>query len=99
MGHVKLKDLKPAHVPSFYRDRLDAGLSSATVRKMHVVLHNALDQAVSDGLVARNVAKGVKLPQGGKKSDRSPRSKPASSSKPRATTVSKPFTCWPSPPG
>ena len=65
LGRVKLKDLKP-RVRSFYRDRLDAGYSSATIRKMHVVLHGALDQAVSDGLVARNVAEGVKLPQSGK---------------------------------
>lgn len=66
-GRAKLKDLKPAHVRGFYRERLDAGYSSATVRKMHIVLHGALDRAVPDGLVARNVAKRVKLPQGGKK--------------------------------
>ncbi len=63
LGRIKLKNLTPAHVRAFYRDRLDSGLAPATVHKMHVVLHKALDQAVSDGLIARNVAKGVKVPQ------------------------------------
>jgi integrase len=63
LGRIKLKDLNPAHVRAFYRDRLDAGLSPATVHKMHVVLHKALDGAVSDGLIPRNAAKGVKVPQ------------------------------------
>jgi integrase len=67
LGRLKLKNLTPAHVRSFYRHRLDAGLAPATVHKMHVVLHKALDQAVSDGLVPRNVAKGVKVPQTKKK--------------------------------
>jgi len=34
---------------------------------MHVVLHKALDQAVSDGLIPRNAAKGVKVPQAKRK--------------------------------
>jgi integrase len=63
LGRLKLKDLNPAHVRAFYRDRLDAGLSPATVHKMHVVLHKALDGAVSDGLIPRNASKGVKVPQ------------------------------------
>jgi integrase len=63
LGLVKLKNVTPAHVRAFYRDRLDAGLSSATVHKIHVVLHKALDQAVSHELIPRNVAKGVKLLQ------------------------------------
>ena len=67
LGRVKLKALTPVHVRSFYREKLDGGLSSATVRKMHGVLQKALDQAVSDGLIPRNAAKGIKLPQGKKK--------------------------------
>ena len=67
LGRVKLKSLTSTHVRSFYRDRLDSGLSGATVRKMHIVLQKALDQAVSDGLVPRNVVKGIRLPQTKKK--------------------------------
>ncbi len=67
LGRVKLKALTPVHVRSFYREKLDGGLSNATVGKMRVVLQKALDQAVSDGLIPRNVAKGIRLPQGKKK--------------------------------
>ena len=63
LGHFKLKNLTPANVRTFYRQRLNDGLAPATVHKMHVVLHKALDEAVSDGLVPRNSAKGVKVPQ------------------------------------
>src|SRR5215203_5071906 len=63
LGRIKLKSLTPVHVRGFYREKLDSGLSSATVHKMHIVLHKALAQAVSDGLIPRNVAEGVKVPQ------------------------------------
>jgi integrase len=53
-------------VRNLYREKLEGGLSSATVRKMHGVLQKALDQAVSDGLIPRNAAKGIRLPQGKK---------------------------------
>src|SRR5919199_5952396 len=63
LGRIKLKDLTPAHARWFYRERLDSGLAPATVHKMHVVLHKALAQAVSDGLIPRNAAAGLKLPR------------------------------------
>jgi integrase len=47
----------------FYRDRLDSGLAPATVHKQHVVLHKALKAAVTDGLIPRNGAAGLKLPR------------------------------------
>ena len=62
LGRIKLKDLNPAQVRWFYRDRLDSGLSPASVHKLHVVLHKALKAAVADGLIPRNVAAGLKLP-------------------------------------
>jgi hypothetical protein len=63
LGRVKLKSLTPAHVRAFYREKLDAGLAPATVHKMHVVLHKALDQAVADGLIPRNATDAVKSPR------------------------------------
>src|SRR3954468_7316446 len=46
LGKIKLRKLSPLHVQGFYRDRLDAGLSSSTVNKIHAILHKALSQAV-----------------------------------------------------
>jgi integrase len=63
LGRIKLKDLTPTQVRWFYRDRLDSGLAPATVHKLHVVLHKALKTAVSDGLIPRNAAAGLKLPR------------------------------------
>jgi integrase len=63
LGRVALKNLTPAHIQGLYRDRLDSGLSPATVQKIHVVLHKALDQAASWSLVPRNPTESVKAPR------------------------------------
>ena len=62
LGRKKLTVLTPAHARALYREKLDAGLSPRTVNYIHVTLHKALSQAVSDGLVARNAAQ-VKAPR------------------------------------
>jgi integrase len=62
IGRLKLKALTPAHVRALYRKKLDSGLASRTVNYIHVTLHKALSQAVSDGLVQRNAAS-VKAPR------------------------------------
>jgi integrase len=62
LGRVKLKALSPAHVRGLHREKLDSGLSPATVRKIHSTLHKALAQAVADGLLPRNAAD-VKAPR------------------------------------
>jgi hypothetical protein len=63
LGGIKLKDVNPAQLRWFYRDRLESGLSPASVHKLHVVLHKALKAAVADGLIPRNAAAGLKLPK------------------------------------
>lgn len=62
IGRVKLKNLNALRLQGLYRDRLDAGLSPATVQKMHHVLHKALGQAVRWNLIPRNPADAVKAP-------------------------------------
>jgi integrase len=42
LGRLKLKNLTPAHVRGFYREKSHSNLSPATVKKMHVVLRKAL---------------------------------------------------------
>ncbi|CAA9472083.1 MAG: Integrase [uncultured Rubrobacteraceae bacterium] len=67
LGRAKLKTLNPAQVRALYRERLAGGSSPRTVQYVHVTLHKALEQAQGDGLVARNVAKGIKAPRPKKK--------------------------------
>ena len=42
LGRLRVKDLNPSHVRGLYREKLDSGLSAATVRKLHSILHKAL---------------------------------------------------------
>ena len=63
LGRVKLKKLSPAHVQSFYRDRLDSGLSPSAVHKMHAILRKALARAMAWHMVPRNVAEAVEPPR------------------------------------
>jgi integrase len=63
LGKLKLKKLTPAHLAAFYQDRLAAGFAPASVNKLHVTLHKALDQAVKWHMIPRNVAEAVKAPR------------------------------------
>ncbi len=63
LGRVKLSKLSPAHLQGLYREKLDSGLSSATVQKIHTVLHKALAQALKWNMMARNAADAVKAPR------------------------------------
>lgn len=63
LGRVKLSKLTPAHVQGLYRDKLDSGLSPATVQKIHAVLHKGLNQALKWNMIPRNVADAVKAPR------------------------------------
>jgi integrase len=63
LGKKKLKTLSATDVQRFYRAKLDSSLSSATVHKLHVLLHKSLKQAQRWGLVPRNVADDVDPPK------------------------------------
>ena len=63
LGRIKLRALTPAHLRGLYREKTETGLSARTVGYIHTTIHNALEQAVKDGLVPRNVADVVKPPQ------------------------------------
>lgn len=63
LGCLKLMSLSHAHLRLLYRTKLDAGLSARTVGYIHVTLYGALQSAVLDGLIPRNVAEAVKPPR------------------------------------
>jgi len=56
IGHIKLVRLEPPHLEALYSDSLESGLSSTSVHHLHATIHVALNQALDDGKVARNVA-------------------------------------------
>jgi len=63
LGSVKLSALRPDQVQRCYADLLDAGLSPASVHKVHVVLHGSLRQAVRLRLIQRNPSDDLVLPK------------------------------------
>ncbi len=56
LGDLRLVRLQPDHLQGFYAAKLKEGLSPATVRLAHAVLHRALSRALRSGKVSRNVA-------------------------------------------
>lgn len=52
LGGVRLAALRPDHVQQLYMRLQAGGASPWTVRKVHIVLHRALEQAARWGLVA-----------------------------------------------
>ena len=58
-----LKDLRPDHVQKLYTQKLENGISPRTTRLIHAVIHRALDHALKQGLVARNVSDAVTRPK------------------------------------
>jgi integrase len=57
LGARRLADLRPADVRAFHRALRERSLSERTVEFADRVLRMALDQAVADDLIPRNVAK------------------------------------------
>ncbi len=63
IGHYKLKALRQDIIQKFVNGLSDKGLAPSTVTDVYKLLRNALETAVDDGLIAKNVANRVKLPK------------------------------------
>ena len=63
LGRLRLKDLRKIHVDRLYRQKLDSGLSPSTVRRVHAMLHAALEEAVRGDLIPRNPAAHANKPK------------------------------------
>ena len=59
---LKLQNLTPPMLQSYYSEQVKAGLSPNTVRKHHANIHKCLDYAVRLGLIAFNPSAQVELP-------------------------------------
>jgi integrase len=63
LGDIRLKELQPQHVRDFMSQCLGTGLSPRTVKHLRDALRAALNQAIGDDLIQRNVAARVKPPE------------------------------------
>lgn len=66
LGKITLKDLKPDKLQSFYNKKVEH-ISPATVKKLHQIIHGALQQAYKNQMVPKNVSELVILPRMKKK--------------------------------
>jgi integrase len=62
LGHIQLQKLTTQQVQRFYTTKLQEGLAPGSVRNIHVILRNALENAVRWNLIARNPCSQVTLP-------------------------------------
>lgn len=60
IARVRVDLLTPATIRRFYLDLQKRGLAPRTVQYAHSVLHTALEQAVTDGLIPRNPSKAAR---------------------------------------
>lgn len=58
-----LKDLRPEHLQMLYNEKHKAGLSTKRIKDIHVILHSALNQAIKNELIVRNVSEATTLPK------------------------------------
>ncbi|PHS29510.1 MAG: site-specific integrase [Alkaliphilus sp.] len=70
LGAIKLKDLRPEHLQNLYTEKLEngrvdgkGGLSSTSVRYIHKLIKQGLNQALLDQIVFRNIAANVSAPK------------------------------------
>ena len=74
IGEIKLKKLTSRDIQRMYKDlqengrlrkskKQQSGLSNATVRGIHMMLHNALDRAVKERLILRNPTEDCIIPK------------------------------------
>ena len=74
IGSIKLKKLTTRHLQKLYKELLesgrihvgknqDKGLSTTTVRSVHLMLHCALDRAVKERLIPRNPCEDCIVPK------------------------------------
>ena len=74
IGDILLRELRPEHLQRLYNEKFEkgridgeGGLSSGTVRFIHIVIHGSLEQALKNQLIYRNVSEATTLPRKTKK--------------------------------
>ena len=63
LGEIKVRDLRPENIQAFYNRLFDGEVGVYTIRKIHITLHGALQQAVKTGMIGRNPASFAQPPK------------------------------------
>lgn len=60
---IEIADVTTPFLQDFFNDKFDSGLSAKTIRNMAIILKQAMQQAVADGLIQQNCSLYVSLPK------------------------------------
>ncbi len=63
IGEWKLKDLRTDVIQKMFNGLNDKGLAPETIKGIYNIVHSALNQAVDNGLIAKNLASKISLPK------------------------------------
>lgn len=63
LSEIPIGKLRTDQIQKLYNDMINNGLSSATVRKNHQIIHSCLKQAEENKLISWNPSNAVKLPK------------------------------------
>jgi integrase len=63
LGNIKVQKLTPGRLQTFYSERIDAGVGTRSLQLAHRRLSQALDMAVRESIVSRNVCQIVGSPK------------------------------------
>lgn len=63
IGKMKLKDLRPANIQSYYNTLLENNMSVSTLHTINKFLKTCLNEAVKQNYIPRNYCNSVKLPK------------------------------------
>ncbi|GED72120.1 site-specific integrase [Brevibacillus reuszeri] len=68
LGQIELSKLTPRHIQDLYNDLFETGrLSDENIQKVHTIINDSLNKAVSWEMVAKNVASVLERPKARKK--------------------------------
>ncbi|MEV2909754.1 tyrosine-type recombinase/integrase [Paenibacillus larvae] len=63
LGKLKVINLKPIHLNNLYNQKLASSISNNSIKKLHSLIKDALDEGIGYGSLSKNVAKAVTPPR------------------------------------
>jgi integrase len=63
LGHLAIGEIRGPHIQRFYRKLLEHGYKPATLTVVHAIVHGSMRDPKAMGLIGRNYASDVRLPE------------------------------------
>lgn len=63
IGHIKLSKLRPDMIQQVYNQMYNAGLSTSSIKQVHIALNQAFNQAIQNNYLFQNPCKATTIPK------------------------------------